>query len=108
MSEPTITPADVLSRLEYVIDPELGVDIVNLGLVYDVQVLEGGRVAVTMTLTTQNCPLTFSMPAAVERAVRSLPGVTDVAVELIWSPPWHPSMMSPLARARLGYRPESE
>lgn len=99
-----ITAEDVRDRLAYIIDPELGVDIVNLGLVYDVRVSAEGRVEIAMTLTTRNCPLSESMPEAVRRAIAGMAGVSAVQVDLVWSPPWQPELMSPLARARLGGR----
>lgn len=101
-----VTREQVLAVLQTVYDPELGVDIVNLGLVYDVAVVgdDPADVHVQMTLTTPNCPLTESLPATAERAIRSLPGIGGVKVELVWSPPWEPQMMTPLGRARLGWR----
>lgn len=103
----TVTKQQVLDVLQTVYDPELGIDIVNLGLVYEVTVLAGSAgadVEVQMTLTTPNCPLTESMPAAVEQAVRTLDGVGYVQVDLVWIPPWQPQMITTAGRARLGWR----
>lgn len=92
----------VVGVLRTVYDPEIPVDIYELGLVYDVDVREGGAVHVRMTLTSPMCPVAESLPPEVEAKVRGVPGVTDVDVELVWDPPWHPSMMSEAARLELG------
>lgn len=88
--------------LREVYDPELGLSIVELGLVYDARV-EDGRASVTMTLTSLGCPAGPQLVRDVEEAARSLPGVEDVDVELVWSPAWNPSMMSEDAKLELGY-----
>lgn len=88
---------DVAEMLRYVIDPELGVNIVDLGLVYDVRV-EGGRVEVDLTMTTPACPLSSYITQQIEATLRPLPGVEDVHVELVWSPRWSPAMMAPEVR----------
>lgn len=98
------TSSEVLKALEQVIDPELGVDIVNLGLVYRVEVNDDGLVDVEMTLTTPGCPLSGSLPEAARHVARTVPGVKDANVRLVWNPQWHPGMMSQAARTRLGYR----
>ena len=90
-------------RLEHVYDPELGLDLVNLGLVYDLEVATG-RVEVRMTLTTPGCPMSDSMPAAVERALSTIPGVSAVSVDLVWEPRWEPELMSERAKRELGWR----
>lgn len=95
-----VTQAGVMSALEQVIDPELGLNIVDLGLVYGVQV-ENGAVDVTMTLTTPGCPLHTAIARGAEAAVRNLPGVDSANVRVVWDPPWTPERMSPAARARL-------
>ena len=87
-----LTEVEVLEMLRQVIDPELGQNIVDLGLIYSVNIA-GEKVAVTMTLTTPGCPMHESICAGVQNALLCLPGVTDAAVELVWEPPWHPSMM---------------
>ncbi len=97
-----LTKAQILDALRHVVDPELGLNVVDLGLTYGLHI-EGGVVTVTMTLTTPGCPLHAAMPAGVEAAVRSLPGVEAVRVEIVWDPPWSPERMSPEARARLGW-----
>ena len=89
---PAPTPDDVRSALKQVIDPEVGVDIVSLGLVYGVQV-EGGNVTVTFTLTTPGCPLRTVMTRGVSATVYALPGVQHVEAKLVWEPRWHPGMI---------------
>ncbi len=89
-----IDPDDVWSALRTVIDPEIGLDIVSLGLVYDLRI-EGPRVAVTMTLTTPGCPLEHAMRRGVAAAVGALPGVEAVDVQIVWEPRWDPSMIAP-------------
>ncbi|HET6949950.1 MAG TPA: metal-sulfur cluster assembly factor [Acidimicrobiales bacterium] len=92
----------VLAALGTVWDPELGLDVVSLGLVYDVQVA-GGDVAIDMTLTTPGCPVSEQLPAEAEAAVRAaLPGAA-VAVRVVWDPPWTPERLSPMALDRLGF-----
>ena len=95
------TEAEIRERLRTVVDPELGLNVVDLGLVYGIQV-SGSRVTISMTLTTPGCPLHASMSRWVEEAVKGLPGVQSVEVRLVWEPPWTPERMSPEARRRLG------
>lgn len=90
MSALAVTEADVLARLAGVLDPELGMSIVDLGLVYDVRV-EAGRVAVTMTLTAPGCPLHDVMTEWVRAAVAAMPGVARCDVTLTYDPPWSPA-----------------
>ncbi len=99
----------ILEALEQVYDPEIPVDIVNLGLVYEVKA-EDGRVEIRMTTTSPGCPVGEFIAAEIERVVRGLGGVDEVRVEFVWDPPWNPEMMSPKGRAILGWpeRPRSE
>ena len=92
----------VLEALKTVRDPEIPVNLVDLGLIYELTVKKGGVVYVEMTLTTPACPVAASMPGEVESAIRSVPGVDDVRVKLVWSPPWGPDRMSEEARLELG------
>jgi len=92
----------VVEVLKTVYDPEIPVDIYELGLVYDVNVEESGAVAIRMTLTSPMCPVAESLPPEVEEKVRGVPGVTDVKIDLVWEPPWTPSLMSEAARLELG------
>ena len=94
--------AAVVEVLKSVYDPEIPVDIYELGLIYDVDIGEDGDVTVTMTLTTPHCPVAESLPNEVELRVLSVPGVRDAVVNLVWDPPWDPSKMSDEARLELG------
>lgn len=104
----TICSEQVMHALREVFDPELGMSVVDLGLVYDVRI-DGGRVGVTMTLTAQGCPLHDSMTEWVQRAIGQIPGVEDVAVTITFEPPWTPDRIarhSPPARpAGISARP---
>ena len=91
----------VIAVLKTVFDPEIPVDIYELGLIYAVEIAEDGKVKVEMTLTTPSCPSAQELPSQVEEAVRAVPGVTDVTVEVVWDPPWDPSRMSEDARLAL-------
>ena len=97
-----ITQDDVMEALKKVMDPELGLNIVELGLIYDVNV-DGNTVDVTMTLTTPGCPLHTAIARGAEAAVRSIPGVEAATVNVVWDPPWTPDRMSPEARDYLGW-----
>jgi len=99
------TPAAVLDALRRVIDPEIGINVVDLGLVYATDV-QGGHVRVTMTTTAPSCPLGETLSREAAAAIRRyLPGVTSVSVDLVSEPPWQPSMMSESAHAQLGWGP---
>lgn len=92
----------VIAALRTVHDPEMPVNIYELGLIYDLQVDEGGVVRVLMTLTAPNCPVAGSLPGDVERKVRAVPGVTDVKLELTFDPPWSKDRMSEAAKLATG------
>ena len=92
----------VVEALKSIYDPEIPVDIYELGLIYDVAISEDGDAIVTMTLTTPHCPVAESMPSEVELRVLSVPGIRDAEVKLVWDPPWDPSKMSDEARLELG------
>lgn len=92
----------IVDTLKTIYDPEIPVDIYELGLIYDVSVTGDGDATVTMTLTTPHCPVAESMPGEVELRVLSVPGVRDAEVKLVWDPPWDPSKMSDEARLELG------
>ena len=87
----------VTAALREVFDPELGMSVVDLGLIYDVQI-DGGRVRITMTLTTQGCPLHDSMTEWVRQAVGRIPGVDEVEVAITFEPAWTPERIAPGAR----------
>jgi FeS assembly SUF system protein len=92
----------VLDALKTVRDPEIPMDLVELGLIYELIVKKPGAVFVEMTLTTPACPVAASMPGEVETAIRAVAGVKDVRVKLVWTPPWTPEKMSEEARLELG------
>jgi FeS assembly SUF system protein len=92
----------VIAALKEIYDPEIPVNIYELGLIYGVDVTEDGHVAVTMTLTTPHCPVAESMPGEVELRVGAVPGVGSAEVNLVWDPPWDPQMMSDEAKLELG------
>ena len=92
----------VIAALKDIFDPEIPVNIYDLGLIYGVDVADDGGVAVTMTLTTPHCPVAESMPGEVELRVGAVPGVRDCEVNLVWDPPWDPAKMSDEARLELG------
>ena len=94
--------ATVVEALKSIYDPEIPVDIYELGLIYDVAISEDGDALVTMTLTTPHCPVAESLPQEVELRVLSVPGIRDAEVKLVWDPPWDPSRMSDEARLELG------
>ena len=93
---------DVIAALKDIFDPEIPVNIYDLGLIYGVDVAEDGGVVVNMTLTTPHCPVAESMPGEVELRVGAVPGVRDAEVNLVWDPPWDPAKMSDEARLELG------
>lgn len=92
----------IIEVLRTVYDPEIPVNIYEMGLVYDIDVDETGRVLVQMTLTSPGCPVAGSLIPEIEQKIAVVPGVTDVFVELVWDPPWDPSRMSEAAKLRLG------
>jgi len=98
-----VTEEIVLESLREVIDPEIGCNIVDLGLVYSV-VIAGASVDVTMTLTTPGCPMHETICWGVKEALLNLEGVEEAEIELVWDPPWHPSMMTEVGRAATGVR----
>ena len=92
----------VVEALKEIYDPEIPVNIYELGLIYGVEVDDDGHAAVTMTLTTPHCPVAESMPAEVELRVSAVPGIATAEVNLVWDPPWDPAKMSDEARLELG------
>jgi FeS assembly SUF system protein len=94
--------AAVVEVLKSVYDPEIPVDIYELGLIYDVDISEDGDATIAMTLTTPHCPVAESLPNEVELRVLSVPGIRDAVVNLVWDPPWDPSKMTDEARLELG------
>ena len=98
----TITSDQVRAALSDVIDPELGVNVVDLGLIYNIQI-EDSKLSIDMTLTTPGCPLAAMLASNVEQALREAFPDMDVEVSLVWDPPWTPEMLSEDAKAQLGY-----
>ena len=92
----------IIEELKTIFDPEIPVNIYDLGLIYNVEVTDDGHAVVTMTLTTPHCPVAESMPGEVELRVGSVPGVGFAEVNLVWDPPWDASKMSDEARLELG------
>ena len=93
----------VIEGIRMCYDPEIPVNIYELGLIYDVRVDEKGSVTVTMTLTSPHCPAAQSLPREVEMRAKKVPGVTGVKVDVVWTPTWNPSMMSEAAKLELGF-----
>ena len=91
----------VVDVLKTCYDPEIPVNIYELGLIYKVDVAPAGSVHVTMTLTSPMCPVAGSLPPEVEAKIRTVPGVTDAKVDVVWEPPWTPAMMSEAAKLQL-------
>lgn len=94
--------AKILEALETVIDPELGIDLINLGLIYGVDLDEAGNCSVEMTLTTMGCPLTDILDEDIHRALLGIDGIKSVEIHLVWYPAWGPERMSRYARMALG------
>jgi FeS assembly SUF system protein len=102
-ADPRALEIEVIEALSTVYDPEIPVNIYELGLIYDLDVSADGRVKVLMTLTSPACPVAGSLPGEVEAKVRDIEGVSDVTVELVWDPPWTPDRMTEAARLELGF-----
>ncbi len=93
----------VQTALEQVLDPEIGIDVVNLGLIYAMEEQPDHTLRIAMTMTTPGCPAHDSLSFAVQCAAEQVPGVTSVQVEVVWNPPWTPEKMSDFAKARLAW-----
>jgi FeS assembly SUF system protein len=106
-SDPTPRAQDlersVIAALKTVYDPEIPVDIWELGLIYSIEVSPEGGVGVKMTLTAPGCPVAGSLPAEVEERILAVPGVSEARVELVWEPMWNKDMMSEEAKLKLGF-----
>lgn len=92
----------IVEKLKTVFDPEIPVDIYELGLIYDVKISTEGETEILMTLTTPNCPVVESLPMEVEEKLKSIEGITDVKVKITFEPPWDKDMMSEEAKFSLG------
>ena len=98
---PALAEQTVLAALRQVMDPEIGCNIVDLGLIYDVAI-RGTQVTVQMTLTTPGCPMGESIAQGAQWALLGVAGVEDAVVQIVWDPPWQPSMMTDIGRAAIG------
>ncbi len=96
------TEDQVIAAMRTVFDPEIPVNIYDLGLIYDTTILDDGTIEIEMSLTAPGCPVAGEMPGEVARAVAALPGAGEVTVRLVWEPPWTPDRMSEDARLALG------
>jgi FeS assembly SUF system protein len=92
----------IVEALKTVFDPEIPVNIYELGLIYDLELVPDGQVKIKMTLTSPGCPVAVSLPIEVKSKVENVPGVAGADVELVWDPAWNPSMMTEAARLQLG------
>jgi FeS assembly SUF system protein len=92
----------LVAMLRDVYDPEIPVNVYDLGLVYEVRVDESGGVGIAMTLTSPMCPVAETLPVEIEARAREIEGVREVSIDLVWDPPWNPEMMSEAARLELG------
>ena len=93
---------DLVTQFKTVFDPEIPVDIYELGLIYKIDIADDRAVKIDMSLTSPNCPAAQDLPIMVENAVSSVPGVKETKVSVVWDPPWDPSKMSDEARLELG------
>jgi FeS assembly SUF system protein len=100
--EQKLIEGQVIEAIRTCYDPEIPVNIYELGLIYGVNVDDQGNVLINMTLTTPHCPAAQSLPGEVERKAKVVPGVKNAKVEIVWYPPWNPSMMTEAARLELG------
>ena len=98
-----LTTDVIIKKLSTIKDPELGINIYDLGLIYDIKIDEGNNVKITMTLTTVNCPVADSFPLDIAKNITSLENIGQVKVKLTFDPPWNKDMMSDDARIALGY-----
>jgi len=106
---PAVSPADpadvetgIVEALKTVFDPEIPVNIYELGLIYDIGIEPTGEVAIVMTLTSPACPVAGSLPGEVQGKIERVPGVAAARIDLVWEPAWSPSMMSEAAKLELG------
>lgn len=102
VTDPSDLENGIVEALKTVYDPEIPVNIYELGLIYDIDIQEEGAIKVKMTLTAPGCPVAGTLPGEVQAKVAGVPGVASAEVELVWDPAWNPSMMSEAARLELG------
>lgn len=99
--DPNVLREEIVAAIRTVMDPEIPVNIYDLGLIYEIEIDDDCNVKVTMTLTTPNCPVADALPSSVRQKVRELDGVGEVIVELTWEPAWTPVMMTPEAKSAM-------
>jgi metal-sulfur cluster biosynthetic enzyme len=97
-----LTPADVTDALKNTVDPEIGINIVDLGLIYKIEIDEQNDIKLTMTMTSPMCPVTSVIMADVQLRLENLPGVGKVVLDLVWEPAWNPEMISEEYRLSMG------
>ncbi len=102
MNESVELKESIIEALKTVYDPEIPVNIFDLGLIYDIRLDVDGQCDIDMTLTAPGCPVAQTFPGQVEDVVRSVPGIKDAHVELVWDPPWNQELMSEEAKLELG------
>lgn len=100
--EQTVIEAQIIEALKTCYDPEIPVDIYELGLIYGIGIEDDGEVEIKMTLTSPHCPAIQSLPAEIESKVSAVRGVSNVFIKLVWDPPWHSGRMSEAAKLELG------
>lgn len=100
---PALNQQTVLAALQQVMDPEIGCNIVDLGLIYNIAIADA-KVSVQMTLTTPGCPMGESIAQGAQWALLGIAGVEEAVVEIVWDPPWQPAMMTEIGRAAVGLR----
>ena len=98
-----VDEAQIIQTIKTVYDPEIPVDIYELGLIYTIDIDDQNYIKIGMTLTSPNCPVAESLPAEVKNKISALPDVESVRVDILWDPPWNPDMMSEVAKLELGY-----
>jgi metal-sulfur cluster biosynthetic enzyme len=103
MSDQERIQSEVNEALKAVDDPELGIDIINLGLVYDIKVAESGDVHIEYSLTTMGCPIGPMIEEQMKSVAAPIEGIGEITAELVFSPPWTPEKMTPLAKSALGF-----
>lgn len=99
---PLLIESQIIEALRMCFDPEIPVNVYELGLIYGINVDPAGNVVIQMTLTSPHCPMAGSIAAGIEHKVKEVPGVKNVRIEIVWDPPWNPSRMSEAAKLQLG------
>ncbi|HEX2961537.1 MAG TPA: SUF system Fe-S cluster assembly protein [Ignavibacteriales bacterium] len=103
MADKKFLEQEVIQTLKTCYDPEIPVDIYELGLIYEIKIDDENNVYLKMTLTSPMCPVAGSLPGEVQTKLKNIPGVNDVYVDLVWNPPWDRDMMSDIAKIELGF-----